>query len=77
MERDEALEQVTEVTVRASEKKILDDYEPAESAVTLTADVPDDCDVAELREELAEAVQEQAKRDVLRRWESYIRKQDD
>jgi hypothetical protein len=77
MDRDEALGQVTEVSVSASEKKILDDYEPAESTVQLTAEVQDDMDPVEVEEELSKVAQERAKRNVLRRWESYLRQSDD
>jgi hypothetical protein len=77
MERETALEQVDEVTVTASEKKQLDQYEPCEATASLTATVPDDMDAGELQEELAKEAQEAAKRDVLRRWESYLRQSDD
>ena len=77
MNRDEALDQVTEVSVSASEKKQLDQYEPAEATVKLTAEVQDDMDPVELEEELSQVAQDRAKRDVLRRWESYLRQSDD
>lgn len=74
MDRDEALDRVTEVTASASEKKQLDQYEPATAHVEYTATVGEDDDPVALREELSQQAEEDAKRAILRRWEEYVRK---
>ena len=74
MDREDALEEVTEVTVSASEKKQLDQYEPATAHVEYTASVGEDQDPVALREELSQQAEEDAKRAILRRWEEYVRK---
>ena len=74
MDREDALEEVTEVTVSASEKKQLDDFEPAEAYVSYTASVGESQDPTALREELSQQAEEDAKRAILRRWEEYVRK---
>lgn len=74
MDREAALDAVTEVTVSASEKKQLDQYEPATAHVEYTASVGEDQDPEELREELSKQAEEDAKRAILRRWEEYVRK---
>lgn len=74
MEQEDALEYVTEVEVSASEKKQLKQYEPAEGSVSYTAEVPDDVDPLEVQERLSELAVEEAKLQVMQRYESYIRK---
>jgi len=74
MDRNDALDSVTEIEVSASELKQLQQYENAEAQVTLRAEVGENESVDELEAELSEYVEEQAKLNVLRRWESYIRK---
>lgn len=73
MNTEQAKAAVTEVAVSASEKKQLDQYEPAEATVGFTATVPEGVDAVELRQELSDMATEQAKAQVLARWEEYIR----
>jgi hypothetical protein len=77
MDEAEAKEFVTEVQASASEKKQLDQYEPAEGHVSFTAEVPDDADVdpVELQRKLGDMATEEAKMQVMQRYESYIRKE--
>lgn len=74
MNEDEALEYVTTVEVSASEKKQLDQYEPAEGYVGFVAEVPDDVDPLEVERVLSDLATEEAKMQVMQRYESYIRK---
>jgi hypothetical protein len=74
MEKEDALDLVTEVEVSASEKKILDDYEPFEGQVSYTATVPEEVDVEEVQQTLADLATQEAKMQVMQRYESYIRK---
>lgn len=77
MDKDQALEHVTEIEVSAGEKRMLEQYEPAEAHVTYTAAVPDGVDPEAVQEALSSKAASDAKRAVLRRWEEYLRKQDD
>ena len=69
--------EVTEVTVGASRKKQFNRYEPAESSVSLTAQIKpgaEEKEVEEIVQELQEEAGELAKRDILRKYESYVTK---
>lgn len=77
MTDNDALENVTEVSVTASEKRMLDDYEPYESRVTVTAEVGEDDDVDSIEAELTEWVSAKVTENVLERYEAYIRKEMD
>lgn len=74
MDRDEAKERVTEVTVSASKKKQLDQYEPAEAHTSFKAEVLKDDDPEELRETLNEMAWEGTEEAILERWEQHVRK---
>jgi hypothetical protein len=64
-------EYITEVEVSASRKKQFERYEPAESFVSLTADVPEGEDVQEFTEALQSRASELAREDIFRRFEDY------
>lgn len=64
-------EHITEVEVSASRKKQFDRYEPAESFVSLTAEVPEGKDVQEFIEALQNRAGELAREDIFRRLDDY------
>jgi F420-0:gamma-glutamyl ligase len=68
------MDNVTEVTVSHSEKKQLQQFEPAETRVEVTRAVGPDDDVDEVVEEAIEYATEQAKQAMLKRYEAYVRK---
>lgn len=77
METKEAKDLVTEVTVSASKKKQISDYEPAEAYTEYTAEVPKGEDPEEVREALNDLAWEATESAVMERWEAHVRKQMD
>jgi len=75
MDTDDALDTVTEIEVLATEKRQLDQYEPATAHVSVTAELGEGDDVEEVRKELGGYVQEKAKEQILNRVEQHIRKE--
>ena len=73
MERTNTLE---EVTVSASRKLQLSDYEPFEAYVSETHSVPDDVDYEEWLEARQDDVTAAAERAAMRRYEEYVREED-
>lgn len=69
------LDRVNEVEVSATRKKQLDQYEPATSHVSLTAEVPDDADVREFVAELQQEAGEMARDDILQKYEAYVKRE--
>jgi hypothetical protein len=76
VDKQEALDCVTEVTVSASKKKQLDQYEPIEGHSSFTATVPEGADPEEVEEALNELVWDAVEENVMERWERYVRKSD-
>lgn len=78
MDADKAAEYVTDVSVEFSEKKQIEQYQPAEATVGYEAeDIPEDVDPVELHDALMEMAREQAKRDIMKRLEEKIKKDAD
>ena len=77
MDKSEALEHVTEISVSASETVQIEQYEPSKSHVSYTAAVPEDVNPVVLENQLQKAAQESAQRMMMRRVEQQIREEDD
>jgi hypothetical protein len=72
---DDALDNVKKVEVSASRKKQLDQYEPATSHVSFTAEVPEGADVEDFVKQLQDRAGEMAKNDILRKYEAYVKRE--
>jgi hypothetical protein len=77
MDSEEAKQYVTEVSVSSSETKQIEQYEPSEASVGFTAEVPADEDPQAVQEALSELAREQARSEILERWEAHLRKEMD
>ena len=66
---------VVEVESSASRKIQLEQYEPVEAFVSLTAKLEDDDDPEEAAEELSDRAMEQAEEAAMRRHEEYVREE--
>lgn len=69
------LDKVDEVEVSASRKIQLEQYEPIEAYVGLTATVPEEADADAVAEELSDYAMEEAERAAMRRHEEYVREE--
>lgn len=74
MDEEQAKQYVTEVTVSASKKKQLGQYEPAEAHTSMVAEVPEDEDPEEVRQALNEVVWRHTEESIMERWEAHVRK---
>lgn len=70
-------EHIKEVQVSASQKKQFEQYEPAESHVSLTAEIPESEDSDEFIEALQERADELVRQDIIRRYALYRSKTED
>lgn len=77
MNRQNALDLVTEVTASASETVQIKQYEPSKATVEYTATVPEDKDPAMVEMHLERQAQEDAKRMITRRIEQNIKNEAD
>jgi len=77
MERQDALDMVTEVTAAATETKQVQQYEPSKAYVEYTAQVPEDENPAMVELQLERQAQEDAKRMITRRIEEQIKQEDE
>jgi hypothetical protein len=66
---------ITDVTVSASRKVQLDQYEPIETSATLTAEKPDGVDFGDWLAALSERAMEEAERAAMERHEEYVREE--
>jgi hypothetical protein len=66
---------ITEVTVSASRKVQLDQYEPIETSTELTAEKPDDVDFGDWLAALSQRAMEEAERAAMERHEEYVREE--
>jgi hypothetical protein len=77
MQRQNALEMVTEVTAAATETKQVQQYEPSKAYVEYKAQVPEDENPALVELQLEKQAQEDAKRMITRRIEEQIRQEEE
>lgn len=83
MDKEDALQHVTEVQVGTDKKKQLGQYEPATAHTFLTAEIPHDedgdpvDDPEEVIEELEGVAWEATERSIMERWEKHVRSDDE
>lgn len=77
MDSKKVEERINEVTVRANKKKQLSQYEPILEDVSLTAEVRDGDDAAEVADALEDLAWEQVEQGVMERYETFVRKDDE
>lgn len=70
-------DRITEVSVSANKKKQLEQYEPIAEDVSLTAEVQEDDDAAEVLDALEDQAWEQVEEGVMERYETHVRKEDE
>lgn len=74
MNQEDALDNVTEIEVSNTEKRQLEQYQPATAHVSVTATVGEEDDPEEVRSALQEYTSEKTKEAILERVEEFIRK---
>lgn len=77
MDDKELSDRITEVSVSASKKKQLEQYEPINEHVEFTAEVRDGDDPEEVADALEDQAWEQVEQGVMERYETHVRKDDE
>lgn len=77
MNEEKLNERITQVSVSASKKVQLQQYQPIEENAQLTAEIRDGDDVDDLLSALEDRAWEQVERGVMERYETHVRKDDE
>lgn len=77
MDSNEINDRISEVSVGASKKKQLEQYEPIEEFAEYTAEVREGDDPGEVADALEDRVWEQVEEGVMERYETHVRKDDE
>lgn len=77
MNDEELNERLTEVSVSASKKVQMSQYEPIEEYAQLTAEVREGDDPEEVLNNLEDLAWEQVEQGVMERYETFVRKDDE